>query len=125
MRVVCIKATILWAVHFYRHSLFQNCPPSFKGNQMKRLIMWILIKREFNRINDTGLFRICKAKSGSYYIQKIRYTKRKRWIAKDIVRVSDHYTTNNTGHSYPPSKNIKHSMKQIIVKNMFNIEYYD
>ena len=52
---------------------------------MKRFIMWFLVKREFHRINDTGLFRIRKAKSGSYYIQKIKYTKRnKRWIVKNL-----------------------------------------
>lgn len=92
---------------------------------MKEFIMWFLVKREFRRINDTGLFRIWKAKSGSYYIQKIRYTKRKRWIVKSIVRVADHYTTNNHGHAHPPIKGIKHSMKQIIVKNIFNIEIYE
>lgn len=93
---------------------------------MKRFIMWFLVKREFHRINDTGLFRIRKAKSGSYYIQKIKYTKRnKRWIVKDIVRVADHYTTNNNGYAHPPSKGIKHSMKQIIVKSIFKIEIYE
>lgn len=93
---------------------------------MKQVIMWLLVKREFRRINDTGLFRIRKAKSGSYYIQKIRYTKRnKRWVAKDVVRVADHYTTNNQGHAHPPSKCIRHSMKQIIVKSIFNIEIYE
>ena len=91
---------------------------------MKRFMMWILIKREFNKINDTGLFRIRKALSGTYYIQKIKKHKG-RYFVKDVVRVSDHYTTNNNGHAHPPSKNIKHSMKQIIVKNIFNIEYYD
>ena len=93
---------------------------------MKRFIMWLLVKREFRRINDTGLFRIRKAKSGSYYIQKIKYTKRnKRWVVKDIVRVADHYTKNNNGYAHPPSKGIKHSMKQIIVKNIFKIEIYE
>ena len=87
--------------------------------------MWIIANKELKKITDDGLYRIRKAQTGTYYIQKIIKTKKGRYRVKDIIRISDHYTKNNNGYAHPPCKTIKHVMKQIIVKSIFNIEHYN
>lgn len=92
---------------------------------MKRLVMWLLAVKELYSRRNTGEFRLRKASSGSYYVQKVFRRKGGQTYTKDVARISDHYTKNRHGNARPPVSTFRHSKKQIIVKSIFCIETYE
>lgn len=92
---------------------------------MQRFVMWLLAVRELKRKRGSGEFRLRRANSGSYYIQRVFRRKGHQTLIKDVVRISDHYTKNRHGNARPPVSTFSHSTKQIIVKSIFCIETYE
>ena len=87
---------------------------------MKRILMWLIAKRELKNITEDGLYFIQKSQTGSYYIVRIR-KHQGHWKRKDIVRISDHYPKNSNGNTKKMISS-KNRVKHIIVHSIFNIE---
>lgn len=92
---------------------------------MKRLMMWFFARRELRRCRKTGEYRLRKSNTGTYYVQQICRRKKKRYSTRDIVRIANHYRKNRHGHYTPPCKGFRHTKRQIIVKGVFRVEFYD